>query len=86
MRPALAIVNNFEAKKMQRQSPGSPSSPRLARPATPGSPTTPRTEDKNLVMSAINAAKLATEKKAWTSAVRKLINAQQSIFLSRNED
>ena len=79
MRPALAIVNNFEAKKMLTQSPGSPI------PVTPGSPATSK-KDKSFALSASNVAKLATENTAWVSAVRKLINAQQSIFLRKSQD
>ena len=97
MRPALAIVNNFEAKKMVTPTPNSPNltrfapgTPRFApgspRPATPGAAPTPQKEEKTFELGKVNAAKLATENKSWISAVRKLTNAQQSIFLKKSQD
>ena len=100
MRPALAIVNNFEAKKMVTPTPNSPNSTRFApgtprfapgspgspRPATSGAAPTPQKEEKTFELGKVNAAKLATENKSWISAVRKLTNAQQSIFLKKSQD
>ena len=75
MRPALAIVEQFQGKPKTFGKKNFPGAVRALRDK----------DDNHFLLSASNTAKLETQNKGWVSAVRKHLGTQTSILLDTSK-